>query len=673
MIGVRRIEATSRTGNAGHNTAAQVTGASPRRFRVSSYAPILDAVTLEAACRQMLADARAAFDRIIALPLDEVTAANVLDRWDAIAIALENIEGPIAILNNVHPDKSVRDAADAAVRSLSSFQVEIFQNEDLYRRVQAVRATAPAETQFRKDLVESFEDTGVTLPPDRRARAKAIADQLTALAQEFARNLRDNQTRMAFAPDEMLGLPEPYLSRQPRDAEGRYLLSFDYPDFNPFMANAESESARRRYYIGYLNRGTPRNLEILDEAVALRREIAALYDLPSFAHFVLRPAHGRHAGGRRAIPRDVNAACQQGEQRDLEELRALKAQRTGTPVHDVTVSRWDVPFLSERLREQRYNVDQESLRAYFPPTPTLAWLLDVSGALYGLKFEAASVPVWHEEVLYYDVHDAETNAFVGGIYFDLYPREGKFPHAAAWPVRGVSRKAGRTPISVLVTNFDRRGLTHDEVETLFHEFGHILHGVLSETTYSYHAGTSVQRDFVEAPVADLRGMDAPAREPRTPARGLSRLASDRCRAGGATRGGAQVRPGAVLRATVALRVVRYRPERPLAGTGSCASGNAWSQRRCSATCRTLRSRAPSAISSAGYAARVLRLHGAEVLALDMLSAFGGNVMDPVVGGRFRREILSRGGEEPANVIVERFLGRRSVPKLFFKEITGARP
>ena len=142
----------------------------------------------------------------------------MLDQWDAIAIALENIEGPIAILNNVHPDKSVRDAADAAVRSLSSFQVEVFQNEALYQRVQAVRPTTPAETQLRKDLVESFEDTGVTLPPDRRARAKAIADQLTALAQEFARNLRDNQTRMAFTPAEMLGLPEPYLSRQPRDA-----------------------------------------------------------------------------------------------------------------------------------------------------------------------------------------------------------------------------------------------------------------------------------------------------------------------------------------------------------------------------------------------------------------------------------------------------------------------
>jgi Zn-dependent oligopeptidase len=632
--------------------------------------PILDAVTLEAACRQMLADARAAFDQITALPLDAVTAANVLDQWDAIAIALENIEGPIAILNNVHPDKSVRDAADAAVRSLSSFQVEIFQTEDLYRRVQAVVATAPAETQFRKDLVESFEDTGVTLPPDRRARAKAIADQLTTLAQEFARNLRDNQTRMAFSPAEMLGLPEPYLSRQPRDAEGRYLLSFDYPDFNPFMANAESESARRRYYVGYLNRGTPRNLEILDEAVALRREIAALYDLPSFAHFVLRR---RMAGTPEAVEQflgDVKAACQQGEQRDLEELRALKAQRTGTPVHDVTVYRWDVPFLSERLREQRYNVDQESLRAYFPPMPTLAWLLDVSAALYGLKFEAASVPVWHEEVLYYDVHDVETGAFVGGIYFDLYPREGKFPHAAAWPVRGVSRKAGRTPISVLVTNFDRRGLTHDEVETLFHEFGHILHGVLSETTYSYHAGTSVQRDFVEAPSQIFEEWT----------RRLESL--ERLRA--VSPDSPPIDAGLVERLEAARKFGQglfYARQWLYASFDIALSGpspepamRVWERMESASLLGHVPDTAfPGTFGHivSGYAAGYYGYMWAEVLALDMLSAFGGNVMDPVVGRRFRREILSRGGEEPANAIVERFLGRPVNADALFKEILGS--
>lgn len=226
--------------------------------------PILDALTLSASCRQLLADARVAFEALAASPLEGASPATVLDEWDRITTALEDIEGPIAILNNVHPDKAVRDAADDAVRLLSSFQIEIFQNEALFERVRAVLPETPAQAQLRKDLVEAFEDTGVALPPDRRARAKAIAERLTALSQEFSRNLRDNTTRLPFTPDEMAGLPEAYLARQPRDEQGRYLLSFDYPDFNPFLANAESEEARRRYYLAYLNRGTPRNLEILD-------------------------------------------------------------------------------------------------------------------------------------------------------------------------------------------------------------------------------------------------------------------------------------------------------------------------------------------------------------------------------------------------------------------------
>src|SRR5690606_31302440 len=218
--------------------------------------PILDACTLTAACTQILAEARAGFERLAALPLADATPASVLDEWDRLGQLVENIEGPVSILNNVHPDKAVRDAADEAVRQLAAFQVEIFQNEALFERVQAVSPGTPAEAQFRKDLIESFEDTGVTLPPDRRARAKAIAERITVLYQEFSRNLRDNKARIAFTPEEMRGLPEAFIARQPRDAEGRYLLSFDYPDFNPFMANAESEEARRRYYIAYLNRGT---------------------------------------------------------------------------------------------------------------------------------------------------------------------------------------------------------------------------------------------------------------------------------------------------------------------------------------------------------------------------------------------------------------------------------
>jgi Zn-dependent oligopeptidase len=134
---------------------------------------------------------------------------------------------------------------------------------------------------------------------------------------------------------------------------------------------------------------------------------------------------------------------------------------------------------------------------------TVHWMLEITERLYGIRFTEAIVPVWHDDVIYLDVKDAVSgdldNNLIGGIYLDLYPRADKYKHAAAWPVRGVSTRAGRKPISALVTNFNREGLTHSEVETFFHEFGHVLHGVLSKTEYNQHSGTSVERDFVEAP------------------------------------------------------------------------------------------------------------------------------------------------------------------------------
>jgi ribosomal protein S18 acetylase RimI-like enzyme len=158
-------------------------------------------------------------------------------------------------------------------------------------------------------------------------------------------------------------------------------------------------------------------------------------------------------------------------------------RRHGALKDPARIARWDVSFYRERLRAERFAIDQESLRRYFPTQAAVEWMLDISSRLYGLRFERATVPVWQEEVLYLDVRDAESGTLIGGIYLDLYPRDGKYKHAAAWPVRGVSRRASRRPVSVLVTNFDRQGLTHDELETLLHEFGHVLHGVLSDTEY----------------------------------------------------------------------------------------------------------------------------------------------------------------------------------------------
>ncbi|MFP5245105.1 MAG: M3 family metallopeptidase, partial [Thermoanaerobaculia bacterium] len=460
--------------------------------------PILDEVAVKAVCSQTIVDAKAQLAKLEALPVDQANVATVLNAWDDETIAIENAIGPIAVLNNLHPDKKVRDAAQDCLIQFSSFANELYQNEKLYERVSAVKPGNAAETRFRLDLVESFEDSGVSLPKEKRARAKEISDRIALLGQEFSKNLRDNTTKLTFTPDEYKGLPQSYIDRV-KNAEGNIVVGFDYPDIVPFLSSAENEKARERYYIANTKRGGARNLEILDEVTKLRKELAGLYGDPSYAHYATRRNMSGTPDAVNQFLADVAKAVSAAEKQEVEELRKLKAETLGTSLAETKINRWDVSYWRERMRSKKYAVDQESTRKYFPSDAARKWLIDVTERVYGLKFEQVAVPVWDPEVLYYDVKDAKTGAFIGGIYLDMYPRDGKFKHAAASPVRHGSTRTGRKPISVLMTNFDRKGMTYDEVETFFHEFGHVMHNVLSETEFASQGGTSTQRDFVEAP------------------------------------------------------------------------------------------------------------------------------------------------------------------------------
>jgi thimet oligopeptidase len=631
--------------------------------------PILTPEDVAGTAKQALDEARRVVAGIESISLDAVTTENVFDAWDRAAIVLEDAFGPISILNSVHPEKAVRDAGDDALVAESTFMTELFQNEAFYERVRRVAPHSSAQKQLQKDLIESFEDSGVSLPPEKRARFVAISERLTELAQEFAKNIRDNPTRVRFAPEECDGAPQSWSERQQRDDGGNIVVGFDSPDYVPFMMNVHDDEARRRYYIAYNTRGTPRNLEIMDEIVALRKEIADLYDLPSFAHYVTRRRMVENPETVRKFLDEVRSVVTEAELRDLGELAEVKAKLRGVNVERANISRWDLSYYRERLREQRYAIDQEALREYLPTTPSVSWMLDISERLYGIRFEEARVPVWHESVIYYDVRDAETGAFIGGIYLDLYPREGKYKHAAAWPVRGVSTKAGRRPISVLVTNLNREGLTHDELETLLHEFGHVLHGVLATTEYVTHAGTSVERDFVEAP-SQMYEEWASHMESLS----LMRMHCSACpaideelvqRLVAAKKFGSGIDFGRqLLYASFDMALASEDP-------GKCLE--VWKAMEGATPMGHVDGTAfPGTFEhiASGYAAGYYGYMWAKVIALDMVSAFGADLMNGTTGRRFRQMILARGSEEPARNIVEAFLGRAVSSEAFFQRIRG---
>src|SRR5688572_24092139 len=631
--------------------------------------PILTADEVKTRSDAALADARRRIERIEAVPLDEVSAATVLDEWDRAAIVIEDAFGAISLLNSVHPEKDVRDAADVALIEESSFLTEIFQNEALYERVRLVHPTSLAEKQLKQDLLEAFEDSGVTLPVDRRRRFKEISDRLTELGQEFARNIRENAELIRFTPDECAGVPQSWLDRAQRDEHGNIVVGFDYPDYIPFMSNSRHEAARKRYYLGYTNRGTPRNLDVMDEITRLRKEIADLYGVPSYAHYVTKRRMVENPEVVLRFLDEVRSVVTEAEVRDLAQLSEVRAELDGISVEKANINRWDMLFYRERLRERRFAIDQEALRKFFPTGPAVEWMLDISERLYDLRFERATVPVWHEDVIYLDVLDATTSEFIGGIYLDLYPREGKYKHAAAWPVRGVSRKAQRKAISVLVTNFDRTGLTHDELETLLHEFGHVLHGVLSHTEYNQHSGTSVERDFVEAPSQMYE-------EWANRLESLS-LLRDHCP------GCPQIDESLVKRLTAAAKFgsgIDYGRQLLYAEFDMALSSEdpgrcleVWQQMEGATPLGYVEGTSfPGTLEhiSSGYAAGYYGYMWAKAIALDMLSVFGTDIMNRDAGRRVREMILSRGGEEPARTLVENFLGRPVSTEAFFDRIRG---
>ena len=380
--------------------------------------PVHDAAAIGKTCKATLAKAAATVKAMEG----KSGSAGIFDEWNRMQIALEDMVGPVYLLGSVAPDKVVRDAAEPCLKTLTTFSTALYQNEKLYRRIVAAKPATPHEAQLKRDLMEGFEDTGVSLPAAKRTRMKEISDRLEQLRQQFDKNVRDDPTKVTFTPAEMAGMPEAYLKAQKTDDKGNYILDLKTPKYVPFMSNASNADARKRYYVARQNEGSQENLALLDEAMTLRLEMAGLYGMNSFAEYTLqRRMAGKPAHVEKFLA-EVKAVITEPEKVEVAELVEVKARETGKPVAETKLERWDVSYYSERLRQARYAIDQEALRKYFPTPSAVEFALKVSSRLYGVRFQQVKVPVWHEDVLYYDVIDGVTGKFMSGIYLDLYPR-----------------------------------------------------------------------------------------------------------------------------------------------------------------------------------------------------------------------------------------------------------
>nr|WP_295772245.1 M3 family metallopeptidase [Rhodoferax sp.] len=619
-------------------------------------------------CDESVAQVRARVDKIKTLPLSKVNAKTVLHAWNALDMGLQDMSGPVGLLAQSSPDPEVRKAAEACELLLSALPNEYLQSEALFQRVQALKTTDPVDAMARQSILDDFEERGVSLPAAKRERAKAIFERLDKLSQDFARNVRDTKTKLVFSEAALQGVLPSALANRAKDDQGNYLFGLDYPEYDAIMNNAQVEATRKEFWMAFQRRGGQENLGLLQEAVKLRLELAQLMGESNFADWTIKR---RMAGKAAAVTRfleDVQGKVEALERKELDELRVEKVAATGDK--DAALKRWDVPFYQQRLKKLRYSVDQNEVRAQFPTDPTIAWMMKVTSTLYGVQFKQnKTLPVWQPDVRGYDVFDTASDKYLSSFYLDLFPRDGKYKHAADFPVHGVSMVAGRTPVSVLVTNFNREGFDQRELETLFHEFGHVMHDVLSKTRYVLNAGTGVKRDFVEAP---SQMYEEWSRRPEALA--LFAQVCPTCK---------PIDPKLIERMNASRafgKGIQYARQRLYAAWDMALHTPAvvdpmqtWAELEG----KTPLGFEPGTMVPAnfghvmgGYQAGYYGYMWSEVLALDMRSAFGTNAMDTKLGARYRTLILERGGEQAPSELVEAFLQRKPSSEAFFREISG---
>jgi thimet oligopeptidase len=591
--------------------------------------------------------------------------AGWLAAFDDLTVYFEDHQGPNDFILNVHPTKAIRDAAQACSLRWADFNSSLGQNEKLYRALQKAPKADSIDAEFVRLASAQFEDSGVALAPAKRARAKQILDKLTELDQQFSKNIRDAGTRVSFTEAELKGVPASVWEKAKRDEQGRIVLGVDYPSYVPVMRSAESEAARQRMWLAKTNEGGQANLDLLAQIVTLRGEYARLFGFDNYVDFNLRRRMARDGATATRFLDSVTGAVNAREKDELQELRAAKAQHLGTPLEQTTVQRWDATFYSERVKLQKFSVDQNAFRPYFPPQASLEFSMRIIEALMGVKYQRVDNKLWHDEAQTYVVSDAATGQPVAQMYVDLYPRDGKYNHAAVWPLRGSATRIRRTPTAALVVNFDRNGLTLDEVETLLHELGHAVHVNLSKTRYAATAGTTVMHDFVEAPsqmledwvydkqVLKLMQAVCPTCKPVPDAMVEQAQAAKHYGKGGLF--GRQH-----LYASYDLALHQSRKPEPLP---------LWARMEGA----TPLGHVQGTMFPAGFA-HIASSYGAGyygylwslVVAMDLRTAFAADKLDAKAGRRYRDQVLGQGAQKPAPELVKDFLGRESNSQAFFE-------
>jgi len=441
---------------------------------------------------------------------EERTFENTVRALDDVYNNLLKVNEVVSLLAYVHPNDEIRNECLTSIGVFGKFFNEISLSEELYGAVkdysksEEAKNLVGAQKKYLKETIEEFERNGFALPKEKRDELKVIQDKLSDLGIQFDSNISSYQDFLIATEEQMEGLPEDY-KKSHRQDDGTYKIGLEYPSYVPFMKYSTSDEARKELARKYKNTAADKNLDVLKQILVEREKLAALLGYKTFAEYRTENRMAKSPNNVWDFENSLKEKVRAKAERDYKELVEVKKSYTKNNSAK-SIESWEASFYNNILLKEKYELDNQKLKEYFEVGNVIDGLFKISQHLYGVKFEQVeNASVWHDDVLFYEVK--ENNKLIARFYLDLYPRENKYNHAAMFgmiPGKKINEDY-QIPTASLVCNFPKATedmpalMPHNDVETFFHEFGHLMHDLLTKAELASQAGTSVARDFVEMP------------------------------------------------------------------------------------------------------------------------------------------------------------------------------
>jgi thimet oligopeptidase len=439
---------------------------------------------------------------IVKIEEGDRTFENTMRAYDQMLSEFVSISSPIYLMAYTHPDSAIRNSAMESNTELSQYGNEISLNEDLYKAIKTygyseeAKQLAGHKDKFVSESIADFERNGFALIKEDRDLLKSINDELAEISDQFSKNIAEDDQFLIVKQGDMDGLPEDYRAARKQE-------DLSYPSYLPFMKYSKSESARKALYLKYQNRAAPENLAVLKQLLQKRLEMAKRLGYQSYSAYRLADRMAKNPQTVWAFETKLKEDLKVKTALDLQELQAIKASHGGGL--DLMKS-WESSFYSNILLNEKYQLDAEKVKEYFALEDVIEGLFSITQTLFDLEYKEVLNPsVWQKDVRMFEVY--QEGKLKGIFYLDLHPRANKYNHAACFGmINGRMTPNGyQIPMATLVCNFpeatpDKPALMpHSQVETFFHEFGHVLHQMMTTSEIYAQSGTNVARDFVEAP------------------------------------------------------------------------------------------------------------------------------------------------------------------------------